>query len=638
MMQKKKNGFALVTTLVIVFVLAGMLAIMSTGAVGDLRQRRSSSQVSQARAIAEAADVNANSYVLGANTKAILKTLLDPYVATFVGTGATASGNPATAWIVPNASWAKLGTDLQTELNKFSNDYVSTIPGSTATTAYTITQMRGVSRAFQVQTMIADYKLVSVGKLNDGSQRTIETTGTLTFQLGRPSLSQYVFLVDDAAGGSTGYFDGTSSFNGPAHANKNWGFNGNPGPNFGDTVTTSSNSVYFWKNGSNPIAMTAQTGNGTVPKYTKPLVFNAPKQDLPVNAISQSLAALGLDPFRDISPNDGIPDAATALEMCQQLTPAAICTAASTVPSGVYVPNKAGSVAGGIYLKGDVDKVAMSTPSAGIQRYTITQTVITATVPTVTTYVIDVNYNTNQTIVQKTAVRLGVTTPSLPLTYSGVLSGQAIAAGTNGQIYGDGAIKSLSGPARTGTVPASKAGTHPPPNSIPPALALETQLNIAAKNQIDLTGDITYECDPVSPQATTRCTNAKNAGTINTVLGVISETSNVNIGLAMPNEPYLCGSYLIGTNAAGNSTLGLTVQGVSAGTTGSRPNQGTMHLFGGLIQPMDQLRSNGSSGYAENYDYDKRFANSGLAPPNFPTSKVFTPQAPIFTPISFKEY
>jgi hypothetical protein len=182
-------------------------------------------------------------------------------------------------------------------------------------------------------------------------------------------------------------------------------------------------------------------------------------------------------------------------------------------------------------------------------------------------------------------------------------------------------------PPRSGWVPRNSAN-HPPPAAIQPALSLETQLNITARGEIGILNDLIYECDPTMMGNSSylashpRC--ASHSGELRTVLGMFSETDDITIlrngGL---NDIYLWGSFL---SAASNR--GLAVQSYN-----SRGNQGTMHLFGGVIQWQDQLRGvvdrNGNliSGYFENFQYDTRFRNSHLSPPNFPTTRAFQLQS-----------
>jgi type II secretory pathway component PulK len=108
MHNKKQDGFALVTALVLVVVLVSIISIMTLGTVGDLQQGRASVQLTQARAIAEAGAIYNEAYVLGTQAKSDIQTILNPYVTAFL----TAGSNPATTWIVPTTSWGTVKTDI----------------------------------------------------------------------------------------------------------------------------------------------------------------------------------------------------------------------------------------------------------------------------------------------------------------------------------------------------------------------------------------------------------------------------------------------------------------------------------------------------------------------------------------------
>lgn len=259
------------------------------------------------------------------------------------------------------------------------------------------------------------------------------------------------------------------------------------------------------------------------------------------------------------------------------------------------------------------------------------------------TWIITVDYTTNTTKVVKNGISQGV--------YTGVPNGPAPLGngGANGQIYVTGSIASLQGPGRTGPLPcgndypgsSDNCPDHPPPAQILPALSKETQLNITAVGKIGLTGDLVYECDPTKVTdpgylaGKPRCALGAG-GRLETVLGVMSQNDNIEIEdtpVKAPDNLYLWGSYL-----AGSPEKGLTVENYSG-----RGRQGKLRLFGGLIQSTDQLRgtinSSGTllSGYMETYDFDRRLAESALAPPNFPTVQVFDVQKVLPTPLSFRE-
>jgi len=104
--------------------------------------------------------------------------------------------------------------------------------------------------------------------------------------------------------------------------------------------------------------------------------------------------------------------------------------------------------------------------------------------------------------------------------------------------------------------------------------------------------------------------------------------------MGAPDNIYLWGSYLSGTPG----------KGLAVESYGGRGPQGKIRLFGGLIQNSGKLRGrvygDGSlaNGYIETFDYDRRFANSGLTPPNFPTARYFGNPKVVPVPLSYKEY
>jgi Domain of unknown function (DUF4900) len=635
----KQQGFALITALGVTVILMGVIGILVVSSVGDLQQSRSSIQLSQARAVAESGIAVGHDALQGTAVDG-LKPIMAGYSTSFANTG-----DPTTTWVIPQNNWATVASDLQTNLN--NNTAIKSVSASSldnvgsASINYSISNFRG--RQFSTnasgsnQSFVMDYAITSTGTANGGT-RTVVEQGSLSIQMGRTSLSQWLFLVNDA-GGSGGFFDTSSVFNGPVHANKNWGFNGNPtflgevsASNGSDAdwstaglTTPTTRGIYYHCGGAPTLQLATSKPPCSVPDFKKGFSYRKEPIVLPTSALGQQRAALGLNPTTDAN-TDGVPDAPTALETCQRLRFSNTCTATSAAPStGVYMPNDGAippNIKGGIYIQGNVTSLTLSTPAAGQQRYVVVQSGVTTT--------INIDHTTNTTSVTKT--------PGGTVSYAGTPNGQAPVntGGANGQIFVNGTVAALTGPSRTGAV-AANSPQHPVPTTIPPALGKETQLNITATGQVGITGDLTYECDPTQISNSSYITSKPNCNMngqpLKTVLGVMSTGSDVQVKRTSPNDIYLWGSFYTAQ----------TGKGLSVENYNSRPtlDSGTMHLYGSLIQDEDQIRASVGGGtvrgFRESFDYDSRFLNGAVTPPNFPTTRTFAPTVNAPVALTFTE-
>jgi hypothetical protein len=317
----------------------------------------------------------------------------------------------------------------------------------------------------------------------------------------------------------------------------------------------------------------ASPGGCTTPNTNgQGLQYNTPKIDLPKNAFSQARAALGQNITDLTSPDNN--------SICVSLGLVSPC---GSVPKGVYIPSKTGTVSGGIYVQGDAD-VTLSTVGP-VQIYTVKD-------ENGKTTTISVDYAAKTTTY--------VSLPGLPVVLAGV---------PNGQLFATGNITSLKGPARTGALP-SPAPTTSIPSVIPPAIASQTKLNIASGGSVTLTGDVTYTDDPRTTSG------AQN------VLGIISGNDNVTVGDTAPANLYVTGAVLAGSNG----------KGLGVKSPGQTPARGAIHLYGSLAEDTDQLRGqvdgngNATAGYADDFKFDQRFVNGAVSPPFFPATTVFAVQ------------
>lgn len=596
--MKNKQGVALLTALVFVLVLSLVMSLMFTASFGELRQSRASIQRVQALAVAEAGEVYGD-YVLQNRGRSLLTSLVSSDVSSFLAKNKSAKTEP----IIVKGRWSAVAADFESALNgshsTLAQDAVNNL--GSAKLVYEIENFREDERvrSENSQMYLAEYKVVATGTVPNGRRR-VENKGSLSMQIGRVPLSHHLFLVDDAEG-SNGFFPTGSVFNGPVHANRNWGFWGSP--RFLGLVTTSSDGAYYY---NKKYEKTWVKGDSlppdTVPYFAQGFQRNQPLAELPTSVLSQERAALGLPPGSTAALTDSERAKALGLK-------------GSSVPSGVYLANRSGSISGGFYIKGSLDSLRIEASRTGQQKYTFVQGG--------KTWIVIADYKTGTTSV------ISPLSP-VPQIYAGVPNGQApLEGGPTGQIYVDGDINNLSAPARLGNLPADPPD-HPVPSQIPPALSLETQLNITATKKVIITSDLVYECDPTGGSAGLRCAGRD----VETVLGVSSFDDHVTVAKTAPKDLYLWGAYL-----AAKSGKGLYVEDYNSGGA-----KGKMRLFGSLIQSKDQLRGNTCSnglvcnGYLETFDYDQRFANGALAPPNFPTVRLFAVNNVNTVPLSFQEY
>lgn len=229
-------------------------------------------------------------------------------------------------------------------------------------------------------------------------------------------------------------------------------------------------------------------------------------------------------------------------------------TSASSYSNGVYIGASGGAMKGGIYVNGNAT-ISLSVPSSGVAGYTIVQGSTSSTVK--------VNYASNQTTFQ---------VGSNPSTsYTGV---------PNGMLFVDGTVNSLAG-----------------------TVQRDTQLTVAATNDVLITNNITYENYTAG--------STPSAEGTNNVLGVLSWNGNVRITSAAPND-----INIYATVMAPNGQF--TVDNYGSGSP-----RGTATILGGVIENTYGAfgtfsQNNLSTGYGRNFVYDTRMGR-GMAPPFFPT-------------------
>lgn len=583
--KQGEQGYVLVLVLGTILMVAAMATMTMSLTVSEVTQSGGNQMIARVRAAAEAGQNDSLFYMTNAGLTDVNVTL-SPYADAFAAGSQNASVSP----IIPSNKYATIIDNL----NKMSG---TTVAGSVNTVAYTSTvkyvSMKVDEKTFSTagQTYVLNYNVASTGTLGT-FVRSVSTNGQMQIRMGRKFINQFVLLANDGGSQEGNFFANGMNYDGPVQVNQNWRFAGKPQFKYGATTAATTVQMSATCNPSTS-AMTnvsSQYLGCTAPDWGgSGLTYAAPKIDLPVNALSQQNAALGLDPKSTAT--------VTNAQECVQLKIVS-CTS-SGAPEGVYIPTDlTGNITGGIYIKGDAKNISMSV-SGNTQLYSITdKNGIVSNIM--------VNYSTNTT----TVVKNGTTT-----VLKGVISGESKGAGqANGMIYSTGSVLALNGPNRTAVPVANPVPAVPDPNSVPPAVAANSVINIAAASKITVQNDVTYEQDPRT------VSSAKN------VLGLMAGTGSVSIGTDAPNDVYLQAALLAGT----------TNQGFAVDNYNSGGYRGQIHLLGSLAEDKEPPRGqaafvNGSivvqQGYGDAFNFDPRFLNGGAVPPFFPATNKFTAQS-----------
>lgn len=406
------------------------------------------------------------------------------------------------------------------------------------------------------------YSIVASGGFGAFGARRVQSQGVLRVSASHGTFADFLMFTDihTFSDGGTIWFSSSGTFDGRVHSNGKFRFA--YAPTFHDHVTSANTKATYYNRGNPKDLASDHNGNIDVPNFYGGFQLNAPRVDLPPNSSMQQNAALGLPSNAPLPTNAAIN--------------AQIGVGGSgTPPNGIYVVNASGSVTGGIYVQGTLDKCAMSVDANGRQVYDMFQG------------------STHRVItVDSTASVTTVDDGSTITTYAGAPSGSMFVNGT---------ISDLRGPDRDG-------GPSPPP-----ALADETQLLITATGDIVIKRDVTCE----------------DYETGNNVLGIYSTGGNVRIATTAPNDLYL-DAYVMATGPQGVFKVD---------NHGSGSPRGAMHLRGGMVSryygAFYTFNSNGDllTGYARDFHYDRR----GLVPPFYPTINLFVADQPLARTLVWKE-
>ncbi len=439
---------------------------------------------------------------------------------------------------------------------------------------------------------IYPYILTSVGQSQGSEATTLVDSGNLVFNgtiaaSGKTTLSFASFgtFIDQYAACSSPFIAGTLT--GPFFTNGTWNFGdanalgSSTKYDFKNTTGQANGSASYWHGGNcDNNAAASDTANGTTIAPTFEAGFNLGQSavPLPQNDYNQEQAVL-----------DGIGQASTAPTNAQlnaalkNVTGTSYPTGGTT--SGVFLPYTVNPTThqntmsgGGIYVQGNAT-VTLSPVGTGGQVYTIVQggvTTIVTTIPTGTG-----TGTTSITSGGVTTVVNGVPDMIDPNT------GAALENAT--MLYVNGNITSLTGP-----------------GEYQPAVNNGVALTITAAQNVTVTGDVRYTTEPVSTSGSTPDTliPANNTGQ---VLGIFTATGDIQMNNSQND---------------GNLEIDASIAMISTGGSGGWINVGpqinTLNVVGGRIANM----AKSGNATTRNIFFDQRFAQSGFAPPWYPSTTV----------------
>jgi Tfp pilus assembly protein PilX len=417
------------------------------------------------------------------------------------------------------------------------------------------------------------FTINSTGTRGSYGKRMVQSQGILRVSASRGSFADYLLFtaIHTMPDNSAIWFTSSSSFDGRMHTNGEFRFAYKP--TFQDLASSVNSKAWFY-NGGGTAKELAANNNGTidVPYFYGGFNRGATSITLPADPYNQQNAALG----------NGLPTVGvTAPPSNAQIRAALGLSGTTAPPNDVYLASADGvNVTGGIYVQGDLTQCTMRVDGAGNQVYVLKQGTSTDS--------IRVNRST---------------TPAITTLYNSTNpSGKTYSGAPAGCLFTTGSVLDLRGPERVDGVP-------------PPALAHDTQLLIAASNDIVVSRDVT----------------CSDYATGNNVLGLYTTGGSVRIayGTGVPNNMNLDAFIM----AAGSSGA-FEVDNHDSGSP-----RGTFHLRGGAVTKyygaFFTFNNDGTlkTGYARDFHYDRR----GLVPPYYPTTPRMNADVPTARTLSWKE-
>ena len=429
--------------------------------------------------------------------------------------------------------------------------YVSPDSSYQVTTALTFADSAIASRS---QTFNFNYASTAEGRYAQHGRKRVVAEGVLRVSASRGAFTDYLIFthIHTTETGSPIWFYTSGNFDGRVHTNGQFRFA--YFPTFHDLASSVSATGIYYNNGTPVDLNDDHNGSIDVPSFNGGFQRGADPIEMPPNAFGQQRAAFGGNPA-DTSP-------VTNQEVRGHL---GLPISSDPVPSGVYVPNAGGAVAGGIYTAGTAREMRLSVDGSGRQVVQVQDTNSRWTA-------ITIDQAQNRTTV--------VFNGGPPATYLGVPRGVSYTAGE---------ITRFGGPVRSN-------------GQSPPALAQNTQLTVVASSNIRIDRDVVYQ----------------NFDSGSAVLGLYSSGASVKIRTEAPNELLIDG-YVFANGPTGV----FTVESYYSGSY-----RGQVHMRGGVVQryygAFGTFSQNSQTGYGRDWHYDRR----GIVPPYYPSTMRFRVDEP----------
>ena len=388
-----------------------------------------------------------------------------------------------------------------------------------------------------------NYEIIGNGSstaMNPNIDRSVTFYGSFAITVRRDNFAKYALFTNNhrSPRGSTVWFTESTNFEGPVHTNDRLSFANNPSGHFTDEVTQHLSKARFYNNGRNRLLNDDHNGVIDVPIFDEGFTRGESLLNLHSAITSNDLRTEALGSMTEPGTN------------------------------GIYVPNYGSCVTGGIYVRGAVNDVELTTDASNNLQLNIRQGT--------TRKNITVDYGADTTTVETVGGSTEV--------YCGAPDG----IGDEGIIlYSKNDINSLRGTVQS-----------------------DTSITISSERDIVVSDHIRYQNYSTSPTL--------NADGYDNMLGILAWGGDVRIGSAAPNNVEIHG-------------IVMAPHGIfTVDNYGSGSPRGTATLLGGVITdfygPFGTFRGTTQrSGYGRNFIYDPRVL-AGQTPPYFPYMADFIAQ------------